>query len=143
MGQITDYSLISLDTNIFVYYFDSNSTFFPEVKDIFTQIDVAKVKILLPVMVFAEILSHPPLTENQITEYSSFFEENDLFLFKNVDTKVAKTAAFLRRKYKIKILDAIILASAIESGADVFITADSKLQKVEEIEVFVLGNNHP
>lgn len=52
---------------------------------------------------------------------------------------IAERAGRLRGRYKdIKTIDAIQIASAIEVGADAFLTNDKKLKKVEEIKVVVL-----
>ena len=52
---------------------------------------------------------------------------------------IAERAGRLRGRYKdIKAIDAIQIASAIDVGADAFLTNDKKLKKVEEIKVLVL-----
>jgi len=53
---------------------------------------------------------------------------------------VLRTAAQLRGRYRIKTPDAIHLATALESGATVFICNDRGLKAVQEIEFIVLGD---
>ena len=56
-----------------------------------------------------------------------------------ITLSIAERAGKLRGRYTdIKALDAIQIASAIEVGADAFLTNDKKLKKVEEITVMVL-----
>ncbi|WP_374121361.1 type II toxin-antitoxin system VapC family toxin [Paenibacillus sp. LHD-117] len=52
-----------------------------------------------------------------------------------VDNSVAEQAAFLRGKYGLRTPDAIVVASAIVSQAEVlvFVTYDLRLEQVEEI----------
>lgn len=131
-------SKISLDTNVFIYIFEGRNKFFLDVKDLLKFIEEKKLNLYVSIFVYLEILSNPLLTDRQTDLYTRFFEENKLFDLQDVNINVARRAAFLRRKYRIKAPDAIILASAIESGVELFITADVRLQQVEEIEVFVL-----
>lgn len=65
--------------------------------------------------------------------------------FPNLKTRpiqrtVLRTAAQLRGRYRIKTPDAIHLASALESGATVFICDDRGLKAVQGIETIILGD---
>jgi len=51
---------------------------------------------------------------------------------------IAVESAKLRVKYRIKIPDAIQVASGLVNGANAFITNDSNLKKIKEIKVIVL-----
>jgi predicted nucleic acid-binding protein len=49
-------------------------------------------------------------------------------------------AAQIRAKYNFKTPDAIFIATAIEEGAEVFITNDIRLKKMDEINCIVLSD---
>ena len=57
----------------------------------------------------------------------------------DVTQVIADRAATLRAKYGLRTPDAIHLATAIESGAKKFVTADRRLSKVKGVRVTVLG----
>jgi predicted nucleic acid-binding protein len=49
-------------------------------------------------------------------------------------------AAEIRARYGLRTPDAIMIATAIESGATLAVTNDDAWRKVEELEVLVLRN---
>lgn len=53
----------------------------------------------------------------------------------DVTAVIAEHAALLRAKYNLRTPDAIQLATAIEYGADYFLTNDNRLKSVSEISV--------
>ena len=70
--------------------------------------------------------------------FRAFLEDME-FVFNNVDFDTAFLAAQLRAKYQaIKAMDALQLASAIQSHCDVFLTNDKQLRQVQEIKVLLV-----
>ena len=57
----------------------------------------------------------------------------------DVTTAISEQAAFLRAKYNLRTPDAIQLATAIELGADYFLTNDSQLKSFSEINVLTVA----
>ncbi|RMF87575.1 MAG: type II toxin-antitoxin system VapC family toxin, partial [Nitrospirae bacterium] len=55
-----------------------------------------------------------------------------------VGVEIAETAARLRARHGIRTPDALHLATALVAGADAFVTADTRLRRVREIEVLPL-----
>ncbi|MEX0813140.1 MAG: PIN domain-containing protein [Chitinophagales bacterium] len=59
----------------------------------------------------------------------------------NIDLPISKKAAQVRAKYGFKTPDSIQLATAITNNAKFFLTNDSDLKKIKEIEVVTLKNS--
>jgi predicted nucleic acid-binding protein len=57
----------------------------------------------------------------------------------DVDKEIAMEAAKLRATHKLKIPDAIQLATGFMNGADAFITNDVSFKREGQIEVIVLN----
>ena len=57
----------------------------------------------------------------------------------DIDRNVARESAKLRAKYRIRIPDAIQLASGLINGAKAFITNDENLKRIKEIKIIVLN----
>ncbi len=57
-----------------------------------------------------------------------------------VDTDIAARAAELRARYRFPVPDAVQLATAIETGCQLFVTNDSRLRRVTEIPIAVLSD---
>jgi predicted nucleic acid-binding protein len=55
-----------------------------------------------------------------------------------LDLAVADRAAALRGQYRLRTPDAIQLATALEAGADAFLTNDQQLSRVTEVPVLLI-----
>jgi predicted nucleic acid-binding protein len=54
-----------------------------------------------------------------------------------------ETAASLRARYRVKLLDAIHVASALIHRANCFITNDEGLRKIQEVRILILADYLP
>lgn len=131
---------IALDTNIFVYVFDEDSAFHLQAKNVMGLVRNTNLVVAVSVIVYSELFSYSPISEEEHKQYTKILEKNDQFQLVDVTLTIAKKAAYLRRKYRIKTPDALIIASAIESGAEVFVTNDERLKILQEIEVKTLND---
>ncbi len=59
-------------------------------------------------------------------------------MIKQIDKQTSVLAAELRAKYGVKTPDALFLATAILENADVFVTNDVRLKKIEEMNFLIL-----
>ena len=57
-----------------------------------------------------------------------------------VDATLARRAVVLRAAYNILVPDSIQIATALESGATLFVTNDKRLATVRELRVLVLDD---
>ena len=71
------------------------------------------------------------------SRYRAFFSDPDIHMLPLTEP-VCERAARLRATYPFKLPDALHLATAIEHGCGLFLTADSKLARCAEIKVEVL-----
>jgi predicted nucleic acid-binding protein len=71
-----------------------------------------------------------------LADYAAFFQAADVTVFPL--TAVCERAARIRATYKIKPLDALHLATAIEHGCGLFLTKDARLQRCTQITVETL-----
>lgn len=81
------------------------------------------------VIIEIELLSFPALTTEDIEIISSYLSNITLI---NLTPAIKQKSISLRRTYRIKLPDAIIVASAIEAGA-VLLTNDIALHKIETL----------
>ena len=75
-----------------------------------------------------------------LTETRAFLSRDDVVVVP-ISMEVMDRAATLRAPYKLKVPDAIQYACAIETGADVFVTADKYFTRCAEIRVCVIGSS--
>jgi len=62
------------------------------------------------------------------------------FLLTVIDYRVAKTAAFLRAKYNIRLPDALQIAAALTNQAKIFVTNDIQLKVVKDLKIACLSD---
>lgn len=131
---------VGLDTMVFIYHFDQKKPYYPICLDIFKLLEKGQARAVTSVISLAESLSHPRLRSQlvKLQDIRSFFLEEPNLKLVEVGFRVGDTAAFLRRKYQIRLPDALEIATALDSDAALFLTNDSSLQKIEEIPIFIL-----
>ncbi len=127
---------VSLDTNVFLAVknkepgYQFSKRIIDSVEDNQNQIEG-----IMSTIVLAEVLIG--FYQNDENEKANRFSSKALLNYDiiTVNHEVARKAAQIRAKYNIKLPDAIITASTIISGADLFITNDGFLLKKLKIQV--------
>jgi len=140
--DLSRYSLVAIDTPVFIYHFEKNQVYFNLTKEIFSKLDDDQLDFAAVTSVITLLeISVKPIKESRndvLAEYSTklLYDEKLTTFF--LDETIALRAAELRAKYAIKTPDAIQIATAIIANADAFITNDKSLEKVEECTVLIL-----
>ena len=75
-----------------------------------------------------------------VAEYRKYFLPSGSFAVWDLSRDVVEKAAELRAKYRIKMLDALHIATAIVSQADLFVCNDLGLRRVTEIKILLLSD---
>lgn len=114
--------ILLLDTNIILYLIKGDETVF----NILNQQPVA-INFIIEV----ELLSWPYMN-NDLNEQISQFINDTKYL--DYSTRIKNTAIFLRKKYKLKLADAFIAATAIENDLPL-VSADDHFKKISEIRL--------
>ena len=118
-----------LDTNILVYHAagkETVSAFFVEHRnDIF----------YIPSIVVAEFLSYPLITELAVNAFKSFVSQTIVI---NLDFAIAELAAEMRRKYRVKLMDAVVAATTFITNATLLTKNTRDFRKIEGLKLFDL-----
>ena len=126
--------MIALDTNIFIYVLNGHEQFGPLSAQLLKNKDPKTASRL----VYAEILASPKLdNEAMRSKALAFLDELDI-KWQDVNNKVLMEAASLRRsRPQLKLVDALHLASAKISQAEMFFTNDQDLQllKIPSLDI--------
>lgn len=136
------YSQAFLDTAPLVYYVERNAMFFPRIEPIFAAIDAGELLGVTSPVTLSECLVMPFRKGN--TQLASFFVELIVqgtgISFVSITSIIGERAAQLRAKYNLQLLDALQIATAIESGCDAFLTNDAVLKRVAEIPILMIAD---
>ncbi len=129
--------ILALDSNIFIYHFEANPLFISHTAFIFDSLINKSNAASTSIISLIETLSYPSpqIILNQIEES---FRTLPNFTLHNINQEIALLAARIRRTYKFRLPDAVQLATALYTKADIFITNDVKLQGFNEIKVVQL-----
>lgn len=130
-------SLLFLDTNIFIYFFEGKESSGLKAKKIFELLSENKARAVTSIITQVELLSLKSSAENTQHLLELFLETPNLVV-ENLGSEIAVEAAKIRQKYGFRTPDAIQLATAMYSKADKFITNDKRLASFKEIKIELL-----
>lgn len=139
---LTDTHLIALDSMCFIYFFEANLHYGPLVKSIFSSVTSRKIRAVTSVITMAEVMVAS--SDIQTDEDKAYFRQQLLTMrnlsFRDVDLRLAEQASGLRSRYRLKLADAIQLATAIISETQLFVTNDTIFRRVKELKVMILND---
>jgi len=120
---------IYLDSNIIIYAVEKNHSWMRATQTLLEQIDSAIFNAMTSELVLAEVLAVPMAVKNHslVQAYDELFEADSGLRLRPVNRSVLKLAADLRGQLKLKLADAIHVATAQLAGCDYFLTQDERL----------------
>jgi predicted nucleic acid-binding protein len=124
--------LIAIDSNVFIAALSSNEEHSPNAQQLIRDIAVGKHTAVASSIVYGEVLGISNANRSQDME--DFFSHIDNLATLPVDDDICITAGKLRRDHgsKLKLPDAIHLATALSTNANLLITNDIVLAKVAQ-----------
>ena len=82
--------------------------------------------------------------ERLASQFSEFIKNSSILTLLPINTEIAEKSGALRANYPLlQAFDAMQLAAAIISQANLFITNDKQLKQVNDIDVLVLKDHTP
>jgi predicted nucleic acid-binding protein len=129
-----------LDTAPVIYYSEKHPVYYTTVSPIFQSIDAGHITAVTSVITLSECLVHPclrGLIELQ-NDYFDLIVHGANVEFVLQDEQVGLLAAQLRARYRITLPDALQIATALQSRCDAFLTNDTELKRVQEMQIVVV-----
>jgi len=138
---LAKHKIIGLDTMLFIYQFEKYPIFWHKTKIIFEELERGKFKAVTSIIGLMEILTKPRKEQNYFLakEYQELLTNFPNLILANVDAKIADLSSSLRAKYSLTTPDAIMVATALNYEATGFLTADVKLKRIKDLEVFIVA----
>jgi predicted nucleic acid-binding protein len=132
---------VGLDSSILIYHLEDMEPYANLTENIFAMVAEGSLSAVLSTVSVTELLVQP-FTASQQDRIAAF--ERFLFSLPNTELKspdypIAKEAARLRSKYRIRTPDALLIATFMNEKADAFITNDASLRALRAEGVTVLG----
>lgn len=123
----------AFDSDALIYAADLENELGQRVFGLF-RTDLEPVGIGSLLLVTEVLVTRPESRPDEIDEIGVLLDRLDL---RAVDRRIADAAAVLRGQYRLKTVDAVHLATALDAGADRFITNNSRdfPKSITEIDI--------
>ncbi len=118
--------MFTLDTNALIYYLAGRTSLIAFIAE------RREALFFVPTVVVAEFLSYPALDRTTERLFEQFL--NDVVIV-NLDLTIAKRASSLRRTYRLKTIDAIVAASALETSTALVTYNAHDFKKIRELNI--------
>lgn len=134
--------LLGIDTSPLIYYIEENPQYDKFIAEVFDRFERTEFEIIVSSLAITEVMSFPVRLGNDklANLYYRFLTETTGIKVFPTNIEVAYKAAILRAKYSLKTVDAVHLATAIESGCNAFLTNDFTFKRVTEIRILILDD---
>jgi predicted nucleic acid-binding protein len=144
MDWVNDFSgrVIGLDTSPIIYFVEENVEYFEVIHPFFEELSSGKFRAVTSTITLLEVLVQPYRKKHTTlaSQYKEILLNSQNLTVLPLLNETSDEAAKLRGKYNIRTPDAVQVATAIYGGASGFLTNDTKLRKIKEIEIIVLDD---
>lgn len=125
---------VMVDTAPFIYLLESHPQFADRFVGLFEAAAAGKLSIVLSTITLAEVLTGPfKAGETALAKrYEKALSHYNVI---PVSTPIAVLAAQLRAQYRLRLPDAIQLATALDVGAAALVTHDRDFSRVTGVEI--------
>ncbi len=139
--RLDSHQLIGLDTSIFIYHLEANRWYLPLTQQLLKIVETGQCNGVVSTVTLMELTVHPwRINRADIArQYEALLVNFPHLRIVEVSREVARQAAQLRVAHNVRPADAIQVATAIVSGATLWVSNDKKLKRLEsEIDVVIL-----
>jgi predicted nucleic acid-binding protein len=141
--RIRSYSIIGLDTALFIYHFEENPRYIPLTRQLLSGIESGERKGITSTITLMEIIVKPyALKQSDVArKYEAMLVNFPNLEIVDLDRDVIRQAARLRAEFRIRPPDALQVGASLLYGAQAFITNDSLLKRLQEkLDVIILDD---
>lgn len=129
---------VVVDTAPFIYLLESHPQFADQFVGLFEATAAGDLNIALSTITLAEVLTGP-FKAGQTALAKRYEKALSQYNVIPVSPSIAALAAQLRAQYRLKLPDAIQLATALDVGAAAFVTHDRDFSRVTGVEILTGG----
>jgi len=131
-----------VDAMLFIYFFEKNPRYFSWVKVLFDLGEKGAIRLITSKITPLEILSTPKLISQteKIYLYQEYFKNASYLSVEDVSWDIVERSAKWRREIKLRTPDAIQLATAQLSGANIFLTNDRHFEVLNSPRIYLLDD---
>ena len=133
---------VGLDSSILIYFIEADALYGSRARTIFEWMEARRIEGICSTLTLLEVLVQPYRRndEERIGQLYGLLTSYPHLTWVGLSLEIADVGARLRATYRLKTPDAILMATALSSGATGFIGNDNELRRVTELDVLLLGN---
>lgn len=142
---LRDCRSVFLDTAPIIFYTEQHPVYYRLVEPVFAAVDAGEVQAVTSIVTLSECLVHPflkGLTQLQQDDYDLITAGSNVY-FALQDAETGRMAAEIRARYRLSLLDALQVATALQTHCDAFLTNDRELRRIQELLVVIVEEISP
>jgi len=134
-ARLQAHDVIGLDTSIFIYHFEAHPRYLPLTTAALTSIAQGERGAVTSVITLMELTVRPHQLERPVVarHYEALLTHFPNLLLVDVDRAVARRAAALRARYRVRPADALQVAASLVHHATAFLTNDRRLARLSPL----------
>ncbi len=133
-GGLSDGALVLVDTAPWIYLLQDHPDFAPRFDGLFIDAAEGRIQLALSTITLAEVLTGP-LKAGETALAKRYEKALTSYQVVPLSAAVASLAADLRAQYKLKLPDAVQLATALDIGAAALVTHDRDFSAVKGLPI--------
>ena len=133
-GGLSDGDTVLVDTAPWIYVLEDHPVFAPRFTGLFEAAEQGRLQLALTTVTLAEVLAGP-FKAKQTALAKRYEKALNHYQVVPLTAQVAALAAQLRGQYRLKLPDAVQLASALDIGAAALVTHDRNFSTVQGLPV--------
>jgi predicted nucleic acid-binding protein len=131
---LSDGVTVLVDTAPWIYVLEDHPVFAPRFTGLFEAAEQGRLQLALTTVTVAEVLAGP-FKAKQTALAKRYEKALNRYQVMPLSAQVAALAAQLRVQYRLKLPDAVQLASALDLGAAALVTHDRDFSRVQGLPI--------
>ena len=137
LAGLPEGSVLVVDTAPIIYWLEGHARFAEQFAEVFHAAESGAASIVISTVTLAEVLAGPIASGDELrtAQYREALTRGMGWQVAPIDAETAVEAARIRSAYRLRLPDAIQVATAIRVGAAALITHDKALARVAGLRV--------
>lgn len=137
LDQLPSGSTVTVDTAPIIYVLDGNETFAPRYLPLFAAAEQGRLSLIVSTITVAEVLAGPLGNGDEIlaNRYLDVMTGSPGWRVWDLTAKVAELAARVRAQTRLRLPDAVQVATALSSHSAALVTHDRDFESVEGMKI--------
>lgn len=134
IGELPEGTLLLMDSAPIVYFLERHQKFGPVFKPLFEAHAAGRLRFAVTPVTIAEVLTGPLLAGDEALA-ERYWTVLESWHVVDLTAQIATNAARLRASLRLKLPDAVQVASALAIGADALVTHDRDFSRVRSLPI--------